>query len=131
MPVWRLVGKTLERVEVRSKDSSHWAATLDCLKTHCKHLVDIALHKPADDNEFTDDDFADFLVSYGAQLQRIELSQINTGACARLVESCPNVRVTYRGCNSDIPSISTLGDHLDVLSLTLEPTGNWDARETP
>lgn len=95
--VWRVLGGRLEKLSLEIEDdpNGQWASTLDGIKANCDRLKDIQLRTPTIEGGESEQDYIEFLQSFGSRLESVELTDMEPDACAHFVATCPNAKVSF------------------------------------
>lgn len=118
-PFWPYIGKTLQEVRLDSPDTE-WMQTIANLQSYCRQLTNIELIDPFSDPLLSEATFEQFLVSYGDQLEHVDLTDIDPEICRVVAQACSNVRCTISEMDNEFCRIAELGSKLYRLKLFID-----------
>ncbi len=119
VPLWKALGKDLQRLELNSRVRDGWTVTLQSLHAYCRGIrrIEVSCAQIRDDD--IDQLYGQLLASYGAQLLEANLGIRSYESCAEVASHCPNVSVSLRtNMNDNLSRIALFGDRTTKLNIS-------------
>ncbi len=88
---------------------------MDALRDHCKALKSVTLNNPLEDPRVSEQDYAKFLMSYGAKLESAHVQTLGTESYEAISEACPNLKCIASVYDIWERQIDAFGTHLHTV----------------
>jgi len=123
---WAIIGQSLEEVNLvigseygYNNGAKGWKKCIAEMKIHARNLSSISLKYPlVPGGDLDEAQLTDFFTSYGEQLLNLDIGNMSVESCTRIVDSCPNVEVSFRNKPNVFAAIPALALKLRELSLS-------------
>lgn len=129
--MWNAIGKTVEEVSILCvKEMDGYEQLLNVIRENCRCLTVLLLDSRNIVGMVGEIEYIALLVSYGEQLNRVNVDGLSTEGLSNVIGACPNARFSWfgHGDNNTWKSVQVLGSQMDYLVLNsfLSRSIDWE-----